>query len=210
MATNDTCCTIVPYFEVQPAHLDDFKALCERFVAKTEEEPDCLYYGFAFDGHAAHCREGYVNAAGLLAHLRERRSATRRGVQDLRDYPSRGARPGIRARQASRAAGRPQPAVLHIGVRVPPVAARAAGRACGLTSSRHAPAAVRSSSRFVAVPSLLNSSNESGSCSRLVRERRRAAPERVLQEAMPRKSASARLTASMSASSRRPKMEPNL
>ena len=69
MATNDTCCTIVPYFEVQPAHLDDFKALCERFVAKTEEEPGCLYYGFAFDGHAAHCREGYVNAAGLLAHL---------------------------------------------------------------------------------------------------------------------------------------------
>ncbi len=69
MATNDTCCTIVPYFEVQSDHLDDFKALCERFVAKTEEEPDCLYYGFAFDGHTAHCREGYVNAAGLLAHL---------------------------------------------------------------------------------------------------------------------------------------------
>ena len=69
MATNDTCCTIVPYFQVQPGHLDEFKALCERFVAQTESEPDCLYYGFCFDGHTAHCREGYVNAAGLLAHL---------------------------------------------------------------------------------------------------------------------------------------------
>ena len=69
MATNDTCCTIVPYFQVQSGHLDEFKALCERFVAKTEEEPDCLYYGFCFDDHVAHCREGYVNAAGLLAHL---------------------------------------------------------------------------------------------------------------------------------------------
>ena len=45
------------------------KALCERFVTQTEGEPDCLYYGFSFDGHTAHCREGYVNAAGLLGHL---------------------------------------------------------------------------------------------------------------------------------------------
>ena len=69
MATNDTCCTIVPYFQVQSGRLDEFKALGERFVAKTEEEPDCLYYGWCYDDHAAHCREGYVNAAGLLAHL---------------------------------------------------------------------------------------------------------------------------------------------
>ena len=69
MATNDTCCTIVPYFEVKPGRLDEFKALCERFVAKTEEESGCLYYGFSFDDHTAHCREGYVDAAGLLAHL---------------------------------------------------------------------------------------------------------------------------------------------
>ena len=59
MATNDTCCTIVPYFQVQSGRLEEFKALCERFVAKTEEEPDCLYYGFCFDDHIAHCREGY-------------------------------------------------------------------------------------------------------------------------------------------------------
>jgi len=69
MATDDTCCTIVPYFEVQSGKMEEFKALCERFVAKTGEESDCLYYGFSFDGDVAHCREGYVNAAGLLAHL---------------------------------------------------------------------------------------------------------------------------------------------
>ena len=69
MATSDTCCTIVPYFKVQSGHLGEFKALCERFVTTTEREPDCLYYGFSFDDHDAHCREGYVNAAGLLAHL---------------------------------------------------------------------------------------------------------------------------------------------
>ena len=69
MATNDTCCTIVPYFEVKSGHLDEFKALCERFVAKTVEESGCLYYGFSFDDHIAHCREGYVDAPALLAHV---------------------------------------------------------------------------------------------------------------------------------------------
>ena len=69
MATDDTCCTIVPYFHVPAEHLDAFKALCERFVARTETESGCLYYGFSFDGEAAHCREGYVNAEALLAHI---------------------------------------------------------------------------------------------------------------------------------------------
>ncbi|MBF2759502.1 MAG: antibiotic biosynthesis monooxygenase [Ectothiorhodospiraceae bacterium AqS1] len=70
MATQDTCCTIVPYFAVQADKMDEFKALCERFVAKTQEEEGCLYYGFSFDGNAAHCREGYVDAEALLAHLK--------------------------------------------------------------------------------------------------------------------------------------------
>lgn len=69
MATDDKCCTIVPYFKVHEGQLDAFKALCEQFVAKTQEEPKCLYYGFTFDGDQAHCREGYEDAAGLLAHL---------------------------------------------------------------------------------------------------------------------------------------------
>ena len=69
MATQDKCCTIVPYFKVQDGKLDDFYALCDQFVEKTKQEEKCLYYGFSFDGHTAHCREGYADAEGLLAHL---------------------------------------------------------------------------------------------------------------------------------------------
>lgn len=69
MATDDTCCTLVPYFKVHDGKLANFKALCERFVAKTGEEEKCLFYGFSFDGDQAHCREGYRDAAGILAHL---------------------------------------------------------------------------------------------------------------------------------------------
>lgn len=69
MATEDTGCTIVPYFKVHEGKLGAFKALCEQFVAKTRTEPGCLYYGFSFDGDQAHCREGYRDADALLAHL---------------------------------------------------------------------------------------------------------------------------------------------
>lgn len=69
MTTQDTCCTIVPYFKVQSGKMDEFKELGKQFVKKTKTEPDCLYYGFTFNGDQAHCREGYKNAAGLLTHL---------------------------------------------------------------------------------------------------------------------------------------------
>ena len=69
MATEDRCCSIVPYFKVTSGKLDTFKKLCERFVARAREEPKCLYYGFCFDGEQAHCREGYEDADGVLAHL---------------------------------------------------------------------------------------------------------------------------------------------
>jgi quinol monooxygenase YgiN len=69
MATDDNCCTLAPYFKVHDGKLADFKALCDRFVAKTGEEEKCLFYGFSFDGDQAHCREGYQDAAGLLGHL---------------------------------------------------------------------------------------------------------------------------------------------
>ena len=69
MAAADKCCTIVPYFNVHSGKLGDFKVMCEQFVEKTSKEPKCLYYGFSFDGDMAHCREGYENAEGALAHL---------------------------------------------------------------------------------------------------------------------------------------------
>ena len=69
MATTDTCCTIVPYFNVHDGKLETFKELCVKFVKKTQQEPKCLYYGFSFDQDQVHCREGYEDAGGLLAHL---------------------------------------------------------------------------------------------------------------------------------------------
>ncbi len=69
MATEDKCCTIAPYFKVHAGQLEAFRKLCERFVEKTRTEPKCLYYGFTFNGDRVHCREGYEDADGLLAHV---------------------------------------------------------------------------------------------------------------------------------------------
>jgi quinol monooxygenase YgiN len=69
MASPDTCCTLVPYFKVAEGQLAAFKAIGEQFVAKTRSEPGCVHYAFSFSGQEAHCREGYDNAAALLAHL---------------------------------------------------------------------------------------------------------------------------------------------
>jgi hypothetical protein len=72
MATTDTCCTIVPYFKVNAGKLDEFKAHCEKAVEQTSRNSDqekCLFYGFSFNGDAAHCREGYADAEGALTHL---------------------------------------------------------------------------------------------------------------------------------------------
>ena len=41
MATQDTCCSIVPYFTVHDGTLKAVKALCEQFVEKAG-----LEYGF--------------------------------------------------------------------------------------------------------------------------------------------------------------------
>ena len=38
-------------------------------MEKTSGESQCLYYGFSFDGDQVHCREGYADADGALAHL---------------------------------------------------------------------------------------------------------------------------------------------
>jgi hypothetical protein len=70
MATQDTCITIGPYFKVQSGKLPAFKKLAEQFVEQSRKEPGCLYYGFAFDGDTAFCREGYANADAALVHLK--------------------------------------------------------------------------------------------------------------------------------------------
>lgn len=65
----DTCCTLVPYFEVPSDNLPAFKALGPKFVAKTRNEAGCVHYAFSFSGNTAHCREGYDSADAVLAHL---------------------------------------------------------------------------------------------------------------------------------------------
>ncbi|MEE2822620.1 MAG: antibiotic biosynthesis monooxygenase [Acidobacteriota bacterium] len=70
MATQDICCTIVPYFKVHEGQLEIFRSLCKQFVEKTRSEPQCLYYGFSFDGDQVHCREGYEGAEAVLTHLK--------------------------------------------------------------------------------------------------------------------------------------------
>ncbi|NJD34068.1 MAG: hypothetical protein FIA96_04410 [Betaproteobacteria bacterium] len=65
----DTCCSLVPYFDVAEGKLDEFKALGPKFVELTRTEPGCVFYAFSFSGQTAHCREGYDDAAALLAHL---------------------------------------------------------------------------------------------------------------------------------------------
>jgi hypothetical protein len=69
MATDDRCCTIVPYFKIHQGKQQEFRMLCEQFVEKTKGEPGCLYYGWSFDGDLVHCREGYRDADGAIAHL---------------------------------------------------------------------------------------------------------------------------------------------
>lgn len=70
MATDDKCCTLVPYFKVASGKLDAFKALCEQFIdIVNKNEPNCLYYGFSIKDDVVHCREGYADAEGVLAHL---------------------------------------------------------------------------------------------------------------------------------------------
>ena len=58
-----------PYFKVHPGKLDAFKAGLPAFIEKTKTEQKNLFYDFTFNGDELLCREGYVDADGLLAHL---------------------------------------------------------------------------------------------------------------------------------------------
>jgi quinol monooxygenase YgiN len=49
--------------------MDAFRETCERFMEKTRAEPDCMFYGWSFDGDEVHCREGYKDAQAILFHL---------------------------------------------------------------------------------------------------------------------------------------------
>jgi quinol monooxygenase YgiN len=65
----DTVCTLVPYFKIKPGQVAAFHAGVPAFVERTKAETGCVHYAFSFNGDEAHCREGYDNAAAVLAHL---------------------------------------------------------------------------------------------------------------------------------------------
>lgn len=58
-----------PYFRIREGNLEAFTALMPAFVEKTATEAACLYYDFTRNGDMAFCREAYVGAEGVLAHL---------------------------------------------------------------------------------------------------------------------------------------------
>ena len=62
----DTCCTLVPYFEVQDGQLDAFKALALKLVAKTRTEPGCMHYAFSFSGNVAELIEQALKISKIV------------------------------------------------------------------------------------------------------------------------------------------------
>ena len=58
-----------PYFKVPPDKMPHLKAILPEFAAKTRNETGNLFYEFTINGDEVFCREGYVNAEALLAHL---------------------------------------------------------------------------------------------------------------------------------------------
>ena len=61
--------SIHPYFKVKPGKLVEAKALLPKFVAQTAAEKLMLHYDFTINGDEIHCREAYLGAEGLLAHV---------------------------------------------------------------------------------------------------------------------------------------------
>ena len=69
MSTLSNFVTLHPYFKVHPGKLEEFKAGLPVFMEMTKAEPKNLFYEFSVNGDEVFCREGYVDAEGLLAHL---------------------------------------------------------------------------------------------------------------------------------------------
>jgi hypothetical protein len=58
-----------PYFKVHSGKLQTFKAALPAFTEKTATEKKNLFYGFSIHDDEVFCREGYVDAEGVLTHL---------------------------------------------------------------------------------------------------------------------------------------------
>jgi hypothetical protein len=58
-----------PYFAVKAGNLPEVQALLSEFVALTANEGGMLCYEFTLSGEVVFCREAYLNADAVLAHL---------------------------------------------------------------------------------------------------------------------------------------------
>ena len=69
MSNTTNVVSIHPYFKVKPGKLAEAKAMLPKFVAQTAGEKLMLHYDFTINEDEIHCRESYVGAEGLLAHV---------------------------------------------------------------------------------------------------------------------------------------------
>jgi quinol monooxygenase YgiN len=69
MSTLSNFVSLHPYFKVHPGRLETFKASLPAFIEKTATEDRNLFYGFSINGDEIFCREGYMDAEGVIAHL---------------------------------------------------------------------------------------------------------------------------------------------
>lgn len=61
--------TIHPYFKAHSGKAEAFRQSLPAFIEQTTDEPLNLYYDFTSNGDEFFCREGYIGAEGVLAHL---------------------------------------------------------------------------------------------------------------------------------------------
>lgn len=61
--------SIHPYFKVKPGKLAEARAILRQFVARASTEKLLRHYDFTINEDVIHCREMYLGAEGLQAHL---------------------------------------------------------------------------------------------------------------------------------------------
>ena len=61
--------SIHPYFKAHPGKADTFRQSLPAFIELTATEKNNLYYEFTSHEDEFFCREGYIGAEGVLAHL---------------------------------------------------------------------------------------------------------------------------------------------
>eukprot|EP00594_Rhizosolenia_setigera_P016704 CAMPEP_0178973722 /NCGR_PEP_ID=MMETSP0789-20121207/21916_1 /TAXON_ID=3005 /ORGANISM="Rhizosolenia setigera, Strain CCMP 1694" /LENGTH=129 /DNA_ID=CAMNT_0020661691 /DNA_START=208 /DNA_END=597 /DNA_ORIENTATION=- len=70
---DDNIVTLVPKFKIHEGKREEYSKVLPKFLEKVKanEQDTCIFYGFVGPTEDDHviCREGYVSAEGLLAHL---------------------------------------------------------------------------------------------------------------------------------------------